>query len=219
MELPLLPMGQESKPTEVVRCPSCANRSNMKVLAQCRHIKGAQRPEDPDEGAEYQLVVCASCQRVSLRSSYFVDIHEWEPTFRFIYPELPGEIKGLPDSVKKEYESALKVRPIDTNAFAVMLGRVLDTVCEEQEASGRSLSERLKNLAERGAIPGRLADMAHSVRQLRNVGAHADLGAITEEAAPILDDLCRAVLEYVYAGPELLRAVEQAIEKLNNEPF
>jgi hypothetical protein len=197
----------------------------MKVLAECRHVEvtwtgSYDEPPDynerPDEGTEYQLVLCPACKSVSLRSSAFVDIYEWEYSFRFIYPALPEAIKGLPDSVKKEYESALRVRRIDTNAFAVMLGRVLDIVCTDRGATGKNLFERLKNLAEQGAIPGRLADMAQSVRQLRNVGAHADLGAITEEEAPILDDLCRAVLEYVYAAPQLLCAVQQKIDKLKS---
>jgi len=152
---------------------------------------------------------------VSLRASEFIDVMDWELGFRFIYP-MPDAIKGLPDSVKKEYESALRVRAIDTNAFAVMLGRVLDAVCTDRGAKGQTLSKRLKYLAEQREIPDRLAEMADSVRYLRNVGAHADLGEITDEEVPILDDLCRAVLEYVYAAPELLRAVQEKIDQRKN---
>jgi hypothetical protein len=208
---------QNSVVTEVVQCPSCANRSHMKVLAECHHVDRFRAAlEDPEEGTEYQLVLCPACHGVGLRSSDWINVYEWERNFRFLYPILPGTIRGLPEQVKKEYDSALRVRPIDTNAFAVMLGRVLDAVCADRGAKGRTLSERLKDLAKQGAIPGKLADMAHSVRHLRNVGAHADLGEITGEEVPILDDLCRAVLEYVYAAPELLRAIQEKIDKRKN---
>jgi hypothetical protein len=45
---------------------------------------------------------------------------------------------------------------------------------------------------------------ARGLRQFRNVGAHAELGELTKEEAPILENLTRAILEYVSSAPLLI---------------
>lgn len=72
----------------------------------------------------------------------------------------------------------------------------------------------MSDLAARHEIPKNLAEMAHKLRQLRNVGAHADLGALTDKEVPVLAALCRAVLEYVYSAPKFVERVEKLLEKL-----
>lgn len=58
--------------------------------------------------------------------------------------------------------------------------------------------------------------MAHGLRILRNVGAHADLGDSPAEI-PVLDALCSAVLEYVYSAPLLIDSVEKRLVKLTGK--
>jgi hypothetical protein len=41
------------------------------------------------------------------------------------------------------------------------------------------------------------------------------LGELTENEAPILDNLSRAILEYVYSTPHLVEGARKALEKLN----
>ena len=56
--------------------------------------------------------------------------------------------------------------------------------------------------------------MAQNLRTLRNMGAHADLGDLPAEAAPVLEGLCKAILEYVYVAPKLIEQVSYLIEEL-----
>jgi len=56
--------------------------------------------------------------------------------------------------------------------------------------------------------------MAHQLRFLRNIGAHATLGELTRGEAPILDDLCNAILEYVYTAPHRVEKVAKRIDEL-----
>jgi hypothetical protein len=72
-------------------------------------------------------------------------------------------------------------------------------------------------LAQKGEIPNRLVEMAQKLRILRNIGAHASLGELTYAETPILEALCRAILEYVYTAPNLITKVEQRIKKLTNK--
>jgi hypothetical protein len=84
-------------------------------------------------------------------------------------------------------------------------------------ADGKSLFERLENLADKGEIPRPLVLMAHSLRSLRNIGAHANLGELSATEIPVLDDLCRAILEYVYSGPQLIEAVRIRLNEIKSD--
>jgi len=205
--------------TPTIKCGHCGNKAPMKIVASYSEVDPIMDSDGDvvDEVVDYyELVRCPACERVMLRHSNVGpwDDPEADVVKHILYPKEPNVIRGLPEEVRKAYEAALKVRSIDTNAFAVLLGRVLDKICEDRKAKGESLSQRLSDLAQRGEIPSRLAEMAKSLKELRNVGAHANLGELTAKEIPFLDDLCKAILEYVYSGPELLARVQQHLEKI-----
>ena len=170
-----------------------------------------RRSFDYDWGL-WELVECPACNEVILRKRHWDEDYPDELHYELLYPSPQGKVDGLPETIDRAYMAALKIRAIDSNAFAVLLGRVLDLVCIDRAAQGASLFERLKDIADKGIIPQQLADMAHAMRQLRNIGAHADLGELTQAEVPILESLIKAILEYVYAAPALVALVQKKID-------
>lgn len=210
---------KEENLTRAIRCHHCGNKAPMKIAASYSEtdpITDSNGYVVDDATYYYELVRCPACEKVMLRNYWVGPGAESEDdvTVHILYPKEPSIIRGLTEEVKKAYDAALNVRSIDPNAFAVLLGRVLDKICEDRKAKGESLSQRLDDLAQRGEIPSRLSEMAKSLKDLRNVGAHANLGELTVKEIPFLDDLCKAILEYVYSGPELLERVQKHLEKI-----
>ena len=104
----------------------------------------------------------------------------------------------------------------DANAYAVMLGRLLETVCDDRNAKQGNLQKRLQDLADRQEIPAKLGQLAQRLRELRNVGAHTKEGGLTSAHVPILDNMTWALLDYLYAVPNYLEEAEdQAVNKLH----
>jgi hypothetical protein len=126
-------------------------------------------------------------------------------------------LSGLPSQIQEAYELALKVRVIEPNAYAVLLGRILEMICKDRGAVGKDLHEQLNSLATKGEIPIKLVGVAQSLRQLRNLGAHASIGELTSEEIPLLDDLCKAILEYVYIAPYLAKQAENRYKILKSK--
>jgi len=131
---------------------------------------------------------------------------------QILYPSETRQPLGLPPAVQRAFVSALKVKTIDSNAFGVLIGRVIEEVCKDRDAKGDSLSEKLKDLADRDEIPPQLVGVADGLRHFRNIGAHAVLGELADEEIPIVEDLCRALLDYLYAAPFL---TQRAMERLS----
>ena len=208
---------------EPMRCGHCGNTTPMELAADFRkvyekkHIGESGYPEFYEEEIIWKLLLCPVCCNLTLLKGCNKDHYELDYSdYEVLYPTWGKPILGLPDDVALEYQSACIVRNVDSNAFGVLIGRVIDKVCIDRGAEGKTLFERLKSLTEKGEIPERLCEIAHNLRKLRNIAAHAELGKLTEAELPVLDDLCRAVLEYVYAAPKLIEQVEQRLQELEN---
>ena len=204
---------QEPSYTEPMACAHCLNVAPFQKLAQW--VSTQEIAHDSFGGPEsetevYGLVGCLSCSRVSL--VLWEETSYWHPDdYRrtLLYPA-PFELsKGIPAEVGEAWLSAEKVRRIDTNAYGVMLRRVLELACEDRSAEGDTLAKQLGDLAKKGEIPSKLVGVAKGLRVLGNVGAHASAGSLSAEAAPALHALIRAILDYIYVAPALVQEAER----------
>jgi hypothetical protein len=211
---------KEKRFTESIKCGHCQNQVPMEVVSShstVRDYSDDRLGMSWEAGAVYELNQCPACEEITLRRylwhSGAMDPSEIE--YSQLYPVGDrGPPRGLPKTIESGYHAAQKVRNIDANAYGVLLGRVLDLVCEDRQASGDTLDKRLRHLAENGEIPAKLVAVATGLRKLRNIGAHADLAQITQAELPVLDDLTRAILEYVYSAPLLAREAEERFARL-----
>lgn len=194
----------------------------MEIVASYADMQSGEY-DPPDQmppyefGDIYQLLKCPACHAISFRSYFWNDGYmesEADVSYRQLYPSDIRLPFGLPVQIEKALMAAMKVKPIDSNAFGVLIGRVIELVCADRNATGRFLSNKLEDLAKRQEIPQKLVGVANGIRQLRNVGAHAELGELTPEEVPIMEDLCRALLDYVYSAPFLAQKAQDKIDQL-----
>ena len=118
----------------------------------------------------------------------------------------------MPEKVERRFSSALRVQHVEPNAFAVMVGKTLEAVCNHEKIEGKTLSDKLNKLATSGRIPLILAQMAQQLRQIRNLGAHDAEDEITDEDVPIILDFLEAILEYLYVAPAKIAAVQARLK-------
>jgi hypothetical protein len=201
------------------RCGHCGNTAPMEIVARYSQVSEAWDEKMSfswNEGDVHEWLLCPACKLVTYRMYFWHDatMDPGDIEYETLYPAPARELLGLPPQVKRGYEAALRVRNIDPNAYAVLVGRVLELVCTDRAAEGRSLAQKLAYLAKRGEIPQNLVGCARHLKDLRNVGAHAVLGELTRHELPILDDLARSILEYVYTAPELASRAEKRLREL-----
>ena len=190
----------------------------MTIVASYSDTINEEQDDGPpvEHGTIYELLKCPSCKEILLRNYFWNDMMESddEVTFKLLYPFDVRIPLGLTEPIEKAYRASLKVKAIDANAYGVLVRRVLEMVCSDREASGRTLSDKLKDLASKSEIPTKLVDVAEKLRAFGNVGAHAELGDLTTEEVPIVEDLCRAILDYIYTAPYLAQRAEKSLAKL-----
>jgi len=208
-------MTKEKRFTTTAACGHCGNRVPHEIVAEYSRVETHENdPDGPpyDSGYVFELIVCPACKEVSLQTYFWHEFAEpGDIKTEILYPVANKTPLGMPLKLGSAYQAAVRVKSIDPNAFGVLVGRLLELVCIDRNAKGKTLNEGLSDLAARGEIPTKLVAVANGLRNLRNVGAHPMLGELTAAEVPVLDGLCRAILEYVYSAPFL---AEQAEERL-----
>lgn len=201
------------------RCGHCGNEAPMEIGATLSQVKKHEDPETDfswDAGPAHELMICPACQGVTLRR---VDWHDGEPDdMEVVYPVgvLTAPI-GLPPAILKEFEAARSVRSVNPNAYGLLLDRLLGAICDERGVKKGKRDARLKELSTRGEIPDRLVEVAKKLQELRHMGAYARVGELSPAEVPILDSLCRAILEYVYSAPYLVKHAEEHLNHLREQ--
>lgn len=189
-------------------CPHCGNTSPQRVvLTHTYHdtwYGSDGKPWAPDEGPESETIVCIcdTCEGVLLYDGVaYIDSGQWPDLG---YPRDTTLPKDVPASVREIYAEARVVKQNAPNAFAMMIRKALEAICDDRGAPGRTLQARLKHLTQKGEVPPVLSEMTDVLRIVGNTAAHGSLQAITQPMTWAIDEFFRAVVEYVYIGPSKL---------------
>lgn len=185
---------------------------------------------DGQDITTWRILECEFCKKPTLQetvTSYTMESADgfsfgMEPQSSEIIILYPGAktakvpLTNLPETIEKKYLAALKVQDIEPSACAVLVGRTLEAICNYEKATGQNLIDKVNNLVKLDRIPPTLAEMAHQLRQLRNIGAHDAKDEITEEDIPTLLDFLEAILEYLYVAPAKIAAVQARLKSRNS---
>ncbi len=208
----------------IMICGHCGNTTAFTVAAE------GFRPTTIDaNGAEttawttWRVLLCSTCSQPTLERD--VQTVRGGPdgarpprgaSPELLYPVAQTLGAVLPSPIGRMYLETLRVEKRSPRACAVMAGLTLEAVCQHEHAKGSSLSERLNHLVASERIPKTLAEMAHHLRQLRNIGAHVTQEDILPEDVPVIIDFVEAILEYLYVAPAKIRAVQERLRKLDD---
>lgn len=200
-----------------LNCGHCGNFAEMKTLGSAPDTKEVNDDTGAySYGKMYEVLKCPSCGKINFASYSWSDIMEAEDFngYTLIYPVQKVIPIGLPKIIEQEYEAAEKIKLISPSAYALLLGRILEMICHDRNASGKTLHEKLSDLKEKGEIPEKLVKVAASLRGYRNIGAHYGLGEISEAEIGIVRALCNALLEFVYSAPHLADIAEKQLQSI-----
>lgn len=205
----------------IMLCGHCGNKTSFIDHGGYEHKKPVIDYEN-DKWAwnktSWYVFECATCSKPTLLEYDFgldadeIPLPDLNETV--LYPPADTPLTNLPHKIERAYIAALRVRNIEPNACAVLVGRTLEAACNHEQAQGRALAQKLNYLAENGRIPTTLAAMARQLKELRNLGAHDAEDEVTEQDVPIILDFLEAILEYLYVAPAKIEAVRTRLTRL-----
>ena len=196
--------------SNLLLCPHCSNENHHELLVNHNLVPPSYDSDGkPTEGpsATYQVFKCSTCKDISVYFAFDGD----PPQLQYPQDHLLDPCVAV--SVRKIYREAKAVQNRSPDAFAIMMGRALEALCDDKGVSSNNLYESLKKLANDRIIPPVLIKMGSALRLLRNAAAHHTNQEITVPQTLVVDKLFRAIIEYVYIAPELLADFEETQKK------
>jgi hypothetical protein len=196
-------------------CGQCLGETRHKVLESV-DVSGEDPSWDYHCVDNYQIVQCQGCDTVSFRKCHsdtedFIVDEEEDKTHYIDRVDLyPSRVAGrhklrqahfLPSSVSRIYDethSALSNKqPI---LAGVGIRALVETVCNEESATGHSLEQKIDDLVTRGVLTRAGAETLHSMRILGNQAAH-QVKPHSEETLNLAMDVVEHLLNDVYILP------------------
>lgn len=210
-------MNEEKKQWEqTIPCPHCGNKTPQVVKYETTSTEKVSTRRGHIFLIDYYyfLVQCKTCNGISLYGSSedVIDPYDLEDA-HCLYPKIKTMSSNIPDVIRRSYNEAKKVEKISPTAYVILIGKSLECLCEDKKAEGSNLKNKLDDLAKKGVIPKTLLKMGHSVRLLRNIGAHPSDYDIKPEEVKIISDFFDAVIEYVYVAPEKIKNLEEKLKR------
>lgn len=208
--------------SKTITCGHCNNISKMEVIGSIGDIVDEVDPEyGPmgQHGTYYDVFRCPACHKPNIVCYGWHDGMESEDEvdYEFLYPLDKSIPLGLPANILSTYKAAEKVKTIDVNAYAILMRRLLELVCIDRNATGKTLALMLKDLANKNEIPEKLVQVANGLKNFGNIGAHAGIGELSEKEIPIVKALTKAILEYIYSAPYLTSVAENKLNSIKTK--
>lgn len=192
-----------------IRIPQYGKGGGRRVSIQCpacSHIGSFDPLKDiPDVQVHSENVwLChRRCPNPDCFAHVFC-IHAPDGTVVRTYPaqRIDFDPKGIPERIVNSFQEALSCHSegIPT-ASAIMIRRTLEELCDEKEAKGGSLKERIGALQESVVLPTGLFEALDDLRLLGNDAAHVEAktyDSVGQEEVEAAIELTKEILKAVY---------------------
>lgn len=140
-----------------------------------------ERLDAPDRDVYFQIVRCVSCDSLSFRR-YFrmrnrseagLDEEEIFPSRRLGMRQIDFTQIPLPINLLGLYiQTESAVWDGFGTLAAIGIRGLIEGICVDQKASGRSLDKKIDSLVSLGALNKRQAESLHTLRKIGNAAAH-----------------------------------------------
>jgi hypothetical protein len=200
----------------VAFCPHCGNTAPQRIVLRHAYTTdwygsdGQRLPtEDGNPDCEAIVCTCETCNEILLYNGLAVsETGEW-PDLQ--YPRGSQLHTSVPADVRDVYDEAARVKAQAPRAFAILIRRALEDICDDRGVTEGTLAQRIRKLSERGDIPPVLSEVTDVLRVLGNSAAHGSMQAVTVPTTWAIDDFFRAVVEYVYVAPSKLQEFKEKL--------
>ena len=202
-------------------CYHCGNTGLLLVEHKYSQSFGGPRIDefgnmiglDLEENYDWFLLSCPVCHKVSLRQEYTDEITRDFYTYTdTLYPQSTIDYLGVPENIKTAFESAMKVKGIDLAICALSLRRVMEAICNERGAKGKSLENKIDDMIERQILPEMFSDACWIIRQLGNSAAHGENKTFSMHQVDQTILFMQNIINYLYTLPVKMKQLRETVE-------
>lgn len=198
-------------------CQHCNNETLMQIRDYNKKEVGSLL----DDNYFYDTTIvlfCPICENYNLINAY------WDNTYgktadqeynmfggdlvneSHVYP-MPSNLISqksdlIPHDIINNFTRAINLKKYDEESCLIKLRKTLEMLCNNQNAEGNNLYEKISYLSEKNILPATLNSASTLTRKLGNIGAHEPNIEINSNELKIAIDLVEYIIEYIYVLPK-----------------
>ena len=216
----------ESKKYEINQCYHCGNKGLMEILHEHMEKFGGNYvnsdgsvDHDIEEHYTWILLKCPVCRKISLiqkytdESMYNLITHIEDYYISNIYPLNSYKMDNVPSNIASAFEAALKIRNINTDLCLAGLRKVLELICKDNKAVGRTLEKKIDDMINKNVFPKEMEVAYWIIRQVGNKAVHDKVIELTKYDINEIVTLLYAIINYLYIIPNKMIKLK---DKLND---
>ncbi len=159
----------------------------------------------------YYLFKCRNCDQASIFAHFYSHPEpDWISSLVLIFPKPRTLSSGLPQPIHDTYMEAKEVQYVSKSSFVVLIRKCLEQICSDQNAKGRNLFNKIKDLSDRGILPEKIVNLSTLIRFIGNIGAHDNDNELDFLDIDMIDKFFHIVADYIYS---IDRDIEMMSEK------
>jgi len=180
-----------------IRCPACGNIGTFEVLHNVNDI----------HVPPVLFLGHRKCPNLHCNLHVFCIYDSNSKVLRTYPPQrIDFDPKGIPQPIVKTFTEALTCHAQDLHvAAAIMIRRTLEELCQDKNAKGNTLKERISALQSAVILPQELFLALDDLRLLGNDAAHVEAKTYDSVGS-----------EEIEAGIELTKEILKAVYQLND---
>ena len=203
--------------TIIETCYHCGNTGVQDILHFHKQSWGGYQGELYEQ-INWLVLKCPVCGMVSMKEDYtnetMIDFgHEQIFDEKIVYPKTKFNFRYAPKSIQRAFESAVKVSKIDPAVCLLSLRRTLEMICKNKQAQGKTLENKISDLANKNILPSTLNDSSWLIRTMGNDAAHADEINYTDYEVGQIIEFVEMIITYLYELPCRIDNLKDAREK------
>ncbi len=203
-------------PSKILTCVNCGKVTDHNLVHREDYIADIPEAEgDHSIGNERWLaiLICKTCKKPSVyRNEWNDKQHKWE-SIR-IYPIPVQAPREVPPKIRKTFDDAISMLKKSPSLTAVGIRKCLEGICDDKQAQGDTLMEKINYLGVNGFIPMPLSDMMDTSQTIRNIGSHFGNMDISLDELNVLIEYTLAMLECLYVVQDRINSVRMSINNL-----
>ena len=207
------------------KCQHCNNETIMEVVSSIQHDYSARSKDDYYYEIQ-SVLLCPICDQYNIISAYWDNTYgklEYADEYdlyggdnvdeSIIFPIHSNLVSSksdlVPDTIIKTFRKAIELKLYDEESCLIKLRKTLELICNDQNADGNNLLEKITNISEKGIIPVTLTSASTIIRKLGNIGAHeSDININSNEIKCVIE-LVEYIIQYIYVLPKEIEKIDK----------
>jgi uncharacterized protein (UPF0147 family) len=202
-------------PPKVLRCAYCGNNT----VHVCTYREDYEEVSDETidgipiwDDRWFAILKCTTCSKPSIYKDQWDEANKkWVAALA--YPTPMSAPKEVPAKIREAFDEAISVLQRSPSLTAVGIRKCLEGICDDQNAQGHTLAQRINFLGSTGVIPRTLTSMMDASRAFGNIGAHFGESSLTADEVRVLIEFTLAIFEYIYVAPARIESVRNSLQK------